>query len=83
MAISLHCDSQAAIGVAKNSIYNGKKRYIRIRHGVVKQLLKNGVISLDYVKSERNIADPLTKGLSRRVVLDMSRGMGLKALSQG
>ncbi|XP_074306583.1 uncharacterized protein LOC141641835 [Silene latifolia] len=75
-------DCKAAIGVAKNNVYNGKKRHIRIRHGVVKQLQKNGVIALDYVKSERNLADPLTKGLTRRVVLDMSRGMGLKSLNQ-
>ncbi|GKC87897.1 retrovirus-related pol polyprotein from transposon TNT 1-94, partial [Tanacetum coccineum] len=40
--VSIHCDSQAAIGIAKNSVYNGKKRHIRIRHGIVKQLLKNG-----------------------------------------
>ena len=33
---SLHCDSQAAIGVAHNSVYNGKRRHIRIRHSAVK-----------------------------------------------
>ena len=59
--VSLHCDSQAAIGIAKNSVYNGKKRHIHIRHGAVKQLLKLSVISLDYVRSERNLADPMTK----------------------
>ena len=75
-SVSLHCDSQAAIGVAKNNVYNGKERHIRIRHGVVKQLLKDGVIYLDYVRSERNLADPLTKGLPRKVVLDLSRGWG-------
>lgn len=76
--VSLHCDSQAAIGVAKNSVYNGKRRHIRVRHGIVKQLLKDGVIALDFVRSERNIADPLTKGLSKRLVLDTSKEMGLK-----
>lgn len=44
----------------------------------MKQLLRDGVISLDYIKSERNLADPLTKGLSRRLVADTSREMGLK-----
>ena len=78
--ISLDCDSQAAIGVAHNSVYNGKKRHIRIIHCVVKQLLKHGVISLEYVRSEKNLADPLTKGLPRRVVLETSRGMGLKPM---
>ncbi|KAK4391507.1 Retrovirus-related Pol polyprotein from transposon RE1 [Sesamum angolense] len=49
--VSLHCDSQAAIGILKNYAYNGKKRHIYIRHGAVKELLKNGIISLDYVRS--------------------------------
>ena len=34
--VSLHCDSQAAIGIAKNSVYNGKRRHICIRHSAVK-----------------------------------------------
>ena len=80
MPISLHCDSQAAIEVVHNSVCNGKKRHIRIRHGTVKLLLKHGVISLEYVRSEKNLADPLTKGLPRRVVLETSRGMGLKPM---
>ncbi|KAK4400305.1 Retrovirus-related Pol polyprotein from transposon TNT 1-94 [Sesamum angolense] len=74
--ISLHCDSQTAIGIAKNYTYNGKRRHIRLRHGVVKELLKNGIISLDYVRSKRNLADPLTKGLTRRIILETSRAMG-------
>ncbi|KAK4391846.1 Retrovirus-related Pol polyprotein from transposon TNT 1-94 [Sesamum angolense] len=30
--VSLHCDSQAAIGIAKNYAYNGKRRHIRLKH---------------------------------------------------
>ncbi|KAL0423071.1 UNVERIFIED_CONTAM: Retrovirus-related Pol polyprotein from transposon TNT 1-94 [Sesamum radiatum] len=78
--VSLHCDSQAAIGIAKNYAYNGKRRHIRLKHSAVKELLKNGIISLDYVRSERNLADPLTKGLTRRIIQETSRAMGLKPL---
>lgn len=45
--VALHCDSQAAITVANKHIYNGKKRHIRLRHKAVKDLLSNGVISLE------------------------------------
>ncbi|KAL4017954.1 hypothetical protein IC575_021534 [Cucumis melo] len=38
--VSIQCDSQAAICTAKNSVYNGKSRHIRLRHAVVKQLWK-------------------------------------------
>ncbi|KAL0323219.1 UNVERIFIED_CONTAM: Retrovirus-related Pol polyprotein from transposon TNT 1-94 [Sesamum angustifolium] len=78
--VSLHCDSQTAIGIAMNYAYNGKRRHICIRHGTVKELLKNGIISFDYVISERNLADPLTKGLTRRIIFESSRAMGLKPL---
>jgi len=79
--IPLHYDLQAAIGASHNSVYNEKRRHIRIRHSVVEQLLKHGVISLQYVTSEKNLADPLTKGLTRQLVLETSRGMGLKSMA--
>ena len=78
--VSLHCDSQAAITNAKNSVYNAKKRHMRIRHAAVRQLLENGVIAIDYVKSESNLADPFTKGLTRKLVSETARGMGLRTL---
>ena len=80
-SISIHCDCQSAIAIAKNKIYNGKNRYIQLRHNSVKQLLKRGTISIDYVKSEWNLAGPLTKPLGRNIILQTSRGMGLKPLA--
>ncbi|KAK4386157.1 hypothetical protein Sango_2486300 [Sesamum angolense] len=67
-------------GIAKNYAYNGKRRHILLRHSAVKELLKNGIIFLDYVRSERNLVDPLTMGLTRRIILETSRAMGLKPL---
>ena len=64
-AISIHCDSQSAIGRAQSHMYNGKSRHVHRRHRSVIELLANGVISIDYVKSKDNLADSLTKGLTR------------------
>ena len=36
---------------------------IRLRHSIVRNLIKSNVLSLDYVTSKKNIVDPLTKGL--------------------
>ncbi|XP_073281876.1 uncharacterized protein [Primulina huaijiensis] len=77
-AIMIHCDSQSAIARAQNSMYNGKSRHIRRRHNTVRQLISNGVISVDYIKSKDNLADPLTKALNRDQMYCLSRGMGLK-----
>ena len=78
--ICINYDSKSAIGRAQSSMYNGKSRHIRRRHNTIKQLLSSGVISIDYVKSKDNIADPLTKSLNREQVEKSSRGMGLKPI---
>ena len=41
------------------------------------QHLLGKVVLLDFVNSEKNIVDPLTKGLFRSVVIKSSREMGL------
>nr|GEU82394.1 putative reverse transcriptase domain-containing protein [Tanacetum cinerariifolium] len=64
---------KAALTRAKNQIYNGKSRHIRRRHNTIKDLLRNRIISIDYVKSKENIVDPLTKGLCREQVIFTSR----------
>ena len=79
-SISIHCDSQSVIGRVQNVMYNGKSRHIRRRHNTIRQLISTGVISVDYVKSKDNIADPLTKGLNRELVEKSSRGIGLKPI---
>ena len=78
--VFMHCDCQAAIPIAKNKTYNEKNRHIRLRHVVMKHLLKDGIISIDYVKLEVNLADPLTKPLGRKLILKASSGMGLKPI---
>ena len=67
------CDCQAAITCVKSKVYNGKSRHIRLRHNIVRQLIGNGVMSLDFVRSKRNLANSLTKPLAKRLVSETSR----------
>ncbi len=64
---------------AYNKVYNGKSRHISLRHEYVRQLIKDSVITVTYVKSIDNLADPLTKGLSRDLVKSTTTKMGLKS----
>ncbi|KAH9656699.1 hypothetical protein KPL70_022787 [Citrus sinensis] len=79
-SISLYCDSEATLSRAYNKVYNGKSRHISLRHEYMKQLIADGVINIVYVRTNKNLADPLTKGLSRDLVKDTSYGMRLKPL---
>ena len=75
--VSMRCDSQATIAKAKSKMFNWKNLHIRLRHNIVQQLLETGVISLDFVRSELNLADPLTKPLNRKLLKQTSKGMRL------
>ena len=79
-AICIHCDGQSTIGRAQSHIYNGKSRHIRQKHNTVRQLISNGIMTIEYIRSKENIADPLTKGLTKVQVSKSSRGMSLKSL---
>ncbi|RVW90101.1 Retrovirus-related Pol polyprotein from transposon TNT 1-94 [Vitis vinifera] len=63
--VSIHCDSQATLARAYSGVYNGKSRHISIRHEYVRQLIQNGIISISFVRSSGNLADPFTKPLTR------------------
>ena len=80
--ISIHCDNKAVIELTNQKSINKKmNRHIRLRHKSIRQHKKNNIISLEFVKSEKNLVDQLTKGLSRSGVLESSRGMGLKPIT--
>ena len=78
--ILIHCDSIAAIGRVKNHYYKGKSRPIRRKHSIVRSYLSSGIIAVDYIKSNENLADPFTKALAKDRVWNTSRGMGLKSI---
>ena len=76
--VSIHCDSQATLARAYNEVYNVKSRHISLRYEYVRKLIKDVIISLTYVRSSYNLADPFTKPLTRNLVKKSSRGLRLK-----
>jgi hypothetical protein len=78
--ISILCDNAAALAKAYSQVYNGKSRHLGVRHSMIRELIMNGVISIQFVKSTQNLADHLTKSLSRDLVHKSVIGMGLKSI---
>ncbi|GKA65763.1 zinc finger, CCHC-type containing protein [Tanacetum coccineum] len=77
--ISIRCDSAATLAKAYSQMYNGKSRHLGVRHSMIRELITNGVISIEFVRSQQNLADHLTKGLARDLVIKSAEGMGLKS----
>ncbi|GJU02159.1 zinc finger, CCHC-type containing protein [Tanacetum coccineum] len=79
--ISIRYDSSATLAKAYSQMYNGKSRHLGIRHSMIRELITNGVISIEFMRSQQNLADHLMKGLARDMVIKYTEGMGLNSNS--
>jgi hypothetical protein len=61
-------------------MYNDDYRHIHHKYNTIKYFLLNSIIFINYVKSKKNIANLLIKGLSKELVYDSLKIMGLKPL---
>jgi len=66
--LSILCHSKTTLSKVYSHVCNGKSRHIELRHAYVHQLIKDGVITINYVQTNENFTDPLTKGLARDLV---------------
>jgi hypothetical protein len=75
----MNCDNQIVIVKVDSSKDNMKSsRHIKRRLKSVRKMRNSDVITLDYIHTEKNLADPFTKGLSRNVIGVASKEMGLR-----
>nr|GEV99943.1 zinc finger, CCHC-type [Tanacetum cinerariifolium] len=77
--ISICCDSAATLAKAYSQFYNAKSRHLGVRHSMIHELITNGLVSIEFVRSQQNLADHLKKGLARDLVIKSAEGMGLNS----
>nr|GEW93951.1 zinc finger, CCHC-type [Tanacetum cinerariifolium] len=75
--ISIRCDSATTLAKAYSKMYNGKSRHLGVRRSMIRELIMNEVVSIEFVRSQQNLADHLMKGSSRDLVIKSTEGMGL------
>ena len=59
--VALLIDNKSAIELAKNSQAHQRTKHIRVAFHFVRQMLDEGIIAVEWVASEYNLADQMTK----------------------
>ncbi|GJS34161.1 hypothetical protein Tco_0532543 [Tanacetum coccineum] len=77
--IFILCDSATTLEKAYSQMYNEKSRHLGVRHRMIHKLITNRVVSIEFVRSQQNFVDHLTKGLDKDLILKSAEGMGLKS----
>ena len=59
------CDNRSSLRLAENPVLHSRSKHIDIRHHFVRDALRDKKIGLEYVATEGQVADFLTKGLPK------------------
>ena len=63
--VKLLVDNQLAIQLAKHSVFHPRTEYITLHYHEIRDSVEKGLIGLGYVQTHEQLADVMTKPLSK------------------
>ena len=73
----LNVDNTGAIDLANIWSTTGKTKHIDVQFHYLRELVDQGMIKLNFVRSEENVADIFTKNLSANLFDEHSKRLGI------
>ena len=80
--IVLKIDNQGAIATAKGTGINNRNKHIDMRYHFTRDAVGNKQVAVEYVRSNEQAADPLTKPLLREAHIKTCAMMGLQKMAK-
>lgn len=80
--MTLFCDNISAINISKNPVQHSKTKHIEIRHHFIRDLVEEKKIKLEYIHTEKQLADIFTKALDANRFENLRSSLGLCVIDQ-
>ena len=64
--LTIFCDNTSAINIFKNPIQYSRTKHIEIRHHFIRELVKDGTLTLEFIHTDDQKADLFTKPLNSK-----------------
>ena len=61
----IHCDNHSCVKLSKNPVFHDKSKHNEIKYHYIRDMVQRGAMKLQYVATDEQIADVLTKPLAR------------------
>jgi hypothetical protein len=62
---TIYCDNQSCIKLSENPVFHDRSKHIEIRYHFIRDRVQKGAVKLQYVSTNEQVADILTKGLPK------------------
>eukprot|EP00253_Pinus_taeda_P018807 PITA_18807 len=77
---TIYCDNSSAITLSKNSAFHKRTKHIDTRFHFIRELVNNGEIVLQHCRTEDQLADILTKPLTKKSFDNFRKCLGKQQL---
>jgi hypothetical protein len=77
----LRVDNKSAISIIRNPMLNDRSRHIDTRFHLIREHEVNGLISVQFIGTNEQLGDILTKSLSRVKFLELSTKIGIYSVA--
>lgn len=74
---TIMCDSSSAIKLSKNPVMHGRSKHIDVRFHFLRDLVKDGVIKMEFCGTRDQVADVMTKPLKLEDFLRLRKMLGV------
>jgi hypothetical protein len=71
-------DNQSAIALTKNPEFHNRTKHIAVRYHFIREKMEEGELAPEYVPTNEQVVDILTKGLPKAKFVKFTAGMGLR-----
>ena len=72
----IYCDKQSCIKLTKNLVFHDKSKHIEFKYHFIKDYVQKGVVKLEYISTNEQVADIFTKALPQTHLLQRQDGSG-------
>ena len=75
--LTLYCDNTSAINISKNPVQHSMTKHIQIRYHFIRELVEDKTLNLEYISTENQLADIMTKTLDVKRYVFLKNSIGL------
>ena len=78
--LTVYCDNTSVINISKNLVQHSRTKHIEIRHHFIRELVKNGILTLEFIHTDDQKADLFTKPLGNKCFGFLRQNIGVIAM---
>jgi len=80
--VTLFVDNKSAIALIKNAVFHDRSKHIDTRFYFIRECVEKGQIKVEFVRTEDQRADILTKALAKQKFAEMQQKLGVLNLNR-